>query len=76
MKKRKEGGKEGEAISGSLELGTEARKAIRVEVANPQTSKSWKFVHEKISVLCKVHGKRQKLKNLKIPRLLLRQILN
>ena len=40
--KGKEGRKDGEAISGSLELGTEARKAIRVEVANPQTSKSWK----------------------------------
>ena len=48
--KRQEGSKEGKAISGSLELGREARKAISVEVANPQTSKSWKrTVHEKIS---------------------------
>ena len=41
--------KEGSAISGSLELGTEVEKQS-VEVANPQTSKSWKQpVHEKIS---------------------------
>ena len=30
--KRQEGRKEGKAISGSLELGREARKVIRVEV--------------------------------------------
>ena len=36
-------------ISGSLELGTEVEKQS-VEVANPQTSESWKQpVHEKIS---------------------------
>ena len=41
--------KEGLAISGSLELGTEVEKQS-VEVANPQTSKSWKQpAHEKIS---------------------------
>ena len=45
----KEKKKEGLAISGSLELGTEVEKQS-VEVANPQTSKSWKQpVHEKIS---------------------------
>ena len=37
------------AISGSLKLGTEVRKQS-VEVANPQTSKSWnQSVHERTS---------------------------